>query len=242
VPTALAAVLFDLDGTLVESEDLWGDALAGLARLLGGALSPAGRAATVGRSMPDALRIVYADLGMADGRERLADDGAWVEDRMAELFATDLRWRPGARDLVTAVSEAGLPTAVVTTTARRLAGPVIDRMRKDLGAGVFDITVCGDEVPARKPDPAPYLLAAGCLGADPSCCVAVEDSPVGVRSALAAGAAVLGVPSLQPLEPAGGLVLRDSLDGVGVAELAAVLAGRACPPDGVRERGDTRLM
>ena len=222
----LAAVLFDLDGTLVESEDLWGDALAGLARRLGGALSVAGRAATVGRSMPDALRIVYADLGVEADDEQLVSGGLWVEDRMAELFAEELRWRPGAREPVTEVHGAGLPAALVTTTARRLAGPVIDRMREDTGLELFPVTVCGDEVPALKPDPAPYVLAAGCLDVDPLHCVAVEDSAVGVRSALAAGAAVLGVPSLQPLQPAEGLALRDSLVGVGVAELTEVMLGR----------------
>jgi beta-phosphoglucomutase-like phosphatase (HAD superfamily) len=86
--------------------------------------------------------------------------------------------------------------------------------------------VCGDEVPANKPDPAPYLQAMEAIGADPIGCVAVEDSSAGVRSALSAGAAVLGVPSMQALDPAPGLVLRASLVGVDVVDLAEVLDAR----------------
>ena len=88
------------------------------------------------------------------------------------------------------------------------------------------MTVCGDEVPARKPDPAPYRQAMRALGVDPADCVVVEDSLVGITAGLAAGAAVLGVPSLQALDPAPGLVLRDTLAGVGLVELADVLAAR----------------
>jgi beta-phosphoglucomutase-like phosphatase (HAD superfamily) len=104
---------------------------------------------------------------------------------------------------------------------------VLDQIAADLGADPFDVSICGDEVPARKPDPAPYLQAMAQLGVEPSDCVVIEDSVVGVTSGLAAGAAVLGVPSLQPLEALPGLVLRGSLAGLGVAELAELVAGRA---------------
>ena len=223
---SLQAVLFDLDGTLVETEHLWSEALVSLAARLGGEISPEARAATVGTSMPDALAILYADLGIEGSAERVAADRAWVADLMQILLAEDLQWQPGARELVTAVHADGLPTALVTTTARRLAAPVLHRMNDDVGTELFDVTVCGDEVPALKPHPAPYLQAASTLGVDPGRCVVVEDSLVGVTSGLASGAAVIGVPSLQPLPPSEGLVVRDSLIGVGVPELAEVLAGR----------------
>lgn len=223
VGNSLQAVLFDLDGTLVETEHIWSEALVRLARRLGGEVSPEARAATVGTSMPAALAILYADLGIEGSEQQLVDDGVWVEDLMEVLLAEDLQWQPGARELVTAVRAEGLPTALVTTTARRLAAPVLRRMSDDVGAQLFDVTVCGDEVPALKPDPAPYLQATGALGVDPAGCVVVEDSLVGVTAGLAAGAAVLGVPSLQPLPPAERLVVRDSLRGVGVGDLAALL-------------------
>jgi len=222
VPSPLSAVLFDMDGTLVESEELWGDALAELARRHGGSVSPQARAATVGTSMPVALGILYADLGLPADDERLVADTTWVEDRMVELLAGELQWQPGARELVEDVRAAGVPTALVTTTPRRLATAVLARMADDLGSD-FAVTVCGDEVPATKPDPAPYRQAMAALRVDPARCVVVEDSAAGVRAGLSAGAAVLGVPSLQPIAPAPGLALRETLAGVSVADLYGLL-------------------
>jgi beta-phosphoglucomutase-like phosphatase (HAD superfamily) len=124
-----------------------------------------------------------------------------------------------------AVRAEGLRTALVTTTPRRLAEIVLRTIRADLGGDPFDVTVCGDEVPARKPDPAPYRQAMAALGVEPGECVVVEDSLAGITAGLASGAAVLGVPTVQEVQPAPGLTLRDGLTGVGPAELAAVLAG-----------------
>jgi HAD superfamily hydrolase (TIGR01509 family) len=216
----VTAVLFDMDGTLVETEELWGEAMSALARELGGRLSAGARERTVGTSMRVAMTVLHADLGVDRSDEQLQRDARWVEDETAALMTSrGIPWRPGARQLLTAVRAAGLATALVTTTPRRIAGIVLDRVAAELGSAPFDVTVCGDEVPARKPDPAPYRQAMDTLGVEPAGCVVVEDSLVGVTSGLAAGAAVLGVPSLQPLEPQPGLVLRDSLVGVGVADL-----------------------
>ena len=233
----VAAVLFDMDGTLVETEEYWGDALFGLARRYGGELSAIARASTVGQSLRTSLGVVYADLGLDRGRSaderRMRADARWVEDRVAELLAAGVHWRPGARELLAAVRAAGLPTALVTTTARRLTDLVLAAITRSFPGGLpFDVTVCGDEVPARKPDPAPYLQAAAALGVDVRRCVVVEDSAVGVTAGLASGAVVLGVPAMQALEPAPGLVLRETLAGVDPADLAALLADRDA--DGLR--------
>jgi HAD superfamily hydrolase (TIGR01509 family) len=223
---SLHAVLFDMDGTLVDTEGSWGEGLAALAGELGGTLSVSARAATVGTSMATALGILYADLGVERTERQMLADSLWVQDTVAGLLEDELDWRPGARELLLAVRSAELPSALVTTTPRRLAAGLLRRMDADLDLPAFDVTVCGDEVPAMKPDPAPYRQAMQLLDADPAGCVAVEDSRVGVASALQAGAAVLGVPSLQAVPPAPGLVLRDSLVGVGVDELVEVLAAR----------------
>jgi HAD superfamily hydrolase (TIGR01509 family) len=226
MPNSLAAVLFDMDGTLVETEEHWGTALFALARRLGGELSATAREATVGTSMRTSMQLLQADLGIERSEEDTRADAAWVEETVAGLLGGELRWRPGARDLLTEVRAAALPTALVTTTPRRLADLVIDRLGRDLDVPPFDLTVCGDEVPARKPDPAPYRQAAAALGVDPAGCVVVEDSASGVAAGLAAGCTVLGVPSLQPLAPAPGLVLRGTLVGVGVADLERLLLDR----------------
>jgi HAD superfamily hydrolase (TIGR01509 family) len=219
------AVLFDMDGTLVQTEELWGQAMFTLAAGLGGRMSDAARERTVGTSLRTSMTILYDDLGITRSEADLRRDARWVEDETGRLLADGVAWQPGARELVAEVRAAGLRTALVTTTPRRLAALVLRSIGEVLpGVPSFDVTVCGDEVSARKPDPAPYRQAMGALGVRPERCVVVEDSQSGISSGLAAGAAVLGVPGVQDIAAAPGLVLRGSLVGVGVAELAAVLA------------------
>ena len=220
----LRAVLFDMDGTLVETEQYWGEAMFELAERLGGRMSEAARARTIGASMRVSMNILHADLGLRRSEEQLQADARWVEDRTAELMGAGISWRPGAAELLREVRATGLATALVTTTPRRLAGIVLAVIRADLGEDPFDVTVCGDEVPARKPDPAPYRQAMQALAVDPGECVVVEDSQAGVTAGLAAGAAVLGVPALQPVAEAPGLTLLDSLAGVDVAFLEDLVA------------------
>ncbi|MGY1690568.1 HAD family hydrolase [Geodermatophilus sp. SYSU D01105] len=228
------AVLFDMDGTLVETEQYWGEAMFALARELGGRMSDAARERTVGTSMRVAMDILYADLGVVRSEEQFRADCRWIEDRVAGLLGGAIHWRPGARELIAEVRSAATPTALVTTTPRRLADIVLESISRAFpDVPPFDVTVCGDEVPARKPDPAPYLQAMAALGVAPDGCVVLEDSVAGATAGLAAGAAVLGVPSLQPLPPAPGLVLRDTLEGVGLADLADVLAAREADRLGV---------
>ena len=163
-PAPLRAVLFDMDGTLVETEQLWGEAMFELAASLGGRMSDEARAATVGTSMRVAMEILYADIGVVRSEVELWADAARVEDRTAELMADGVEWRPGAPELLRDVRAAGLATALVTTTPRALADLVLGSIRAGLGFDPFDLTVCGDEVVARKPDPAPYLQAMARAG------------------------------------------------------------------------------
>jgi HAD superfamily hydrolase (TIGR01509 family) len=221
---ALRAVLFDMDGTLVETEEFWGEAMFELAALLGGRMSDEARAQTIGSTMRHSMEVLHADLGLVRTEEQLQADARWVEDRTAELMADGIAWQPGARELLVAARAAGLVTALVTTTPRHLAEIVLSSIRADLGSDPFDLTVCGDEVPARKPDPAPYLQAMAALEVPPAQCVVIEDSAAGIASGLAAGVAVLGVPTMQTVDPAPGLTLRDGLVGVDVATLAEILS------------------
>lgn len=209
-----------MDGTLVDSEKVWEIALHELAAQAGGTLSQAARQAMIGSSMAVSMQILRDDLGQPDRPE--APDVQWLTDRVLELFAEGLVWRPGAQALLRAVRFAGLPTALVTSTGRKLVEAALDTLGRDN----FDVVVCGDEVTMPKPDPEPYRAAATLLGVPIEDCVAIEDSPTGVSSALASGAAVLAVPSELELPPTDGVHLLTSLVGVDPAYLADLLVNR----------------
>jgi len=215
-----AAVLFDMDGTLVDSEKVWEIALQELAAWAGGELSPAARAAMVGGSMATSMRIFREDLGQPDRPEE--PDVKWLTSRVFNLFREGLVWRPGAAELLRAVKAAGMPTALVTSTGRLLVEAALDT----LGRENFDVVVCGDEVTMPKPDPEPYRAAATLLGVAIEDCVAIEDSPIGVASAHGAGCAVLAVPNEVALEVAADVVIRPSLLDVDVPLLRSMVAGR----------------
>jgi len=211
-----AAVLFDMDGTLVDSEKVWEAALHDLAAHHGGTMSARARRLMVGTSMADSMDILHADLGRPE-LDPVASTG-WLEARVAELFAEGLVWRPGARSLLAAVRAAGVPAAMVTATRRHL----VDVALETIGRENFDVVVCGDEVDETKPHPLPYLTAARLLGVQIARCVAIEDSPTGVASARAAGCAVVAVPCEVALEAADGVTVVDSLLDVDLEMLAAL--------------------
>ncbi|MFM9038128.1 MAG: HAD family hydrolase, partial [Actinomycetota bacterium] len=139
-------------------------------------------------------------------------------DRVVARLREAVPWRPGARELLAAVVSAGIPTALVTMSWRRFADEVVHC----LPAGSFTATVVGDEVNEGKPHPEPYLLAARKLGVDPRECVAIEDSPTGVRSALAAGCRVIAVPHV--------VDVPTSLDVEGRLTLVRTLSDVSHPP------------
>jgi len=204
----LAAVLFDMDGTLVDSEKVWSVGLAELARHHGGVLSDGARRAMVGSNMTDSMRILHDDLGLPATRAETDASVVWLERRVKELFRDGVEWRPGAQQLLAALRSAAVPLALVTATHRHL----VDVALVTIGADNFDAVVAGDEVESTKPHPMPYLTAARLLGAEPARCVAIEDSPNGVTSARAAGCAVLAVPCEVDLDPEGVTLVESLLD------------------------------
>ncbi|MGW0179509.1 HAD family hydrolase [Nocardia sp. NPDC003345] len=221
----LAGVLWDMDGTLLDSEKLWDIGVHELARELGREMTQEIRHALIGASGANALRIMFTELGVDPEPAAVRAAGEFLERRVTELMTGPIPWRPGAAAALDMVRATGLPCALVTNTKRSLTELALDT----LGRHRFDVSVCGDEVPHGKPDPGVYLRAARLLGVDPGDCVAVEDSATGVAAAAAAGCGVLVVPCEIPVPEHPARVHRDGLDGLTRAELDAVLAaaGRA---------------
>jgi HAD superfamily hydrolase (TIGR01509 family) len=213
----LAAVLFDMDGLLVDTEPLWLETETAVMARLGAPWTPQDQQALLGGSMQ---RTVGYLLGKATRPVPPETVARWMLDGMLDR-ARDGRVtvRPGARELLAEVAAAGLPYALVTSSQRRFADAVLA-----VTGMTFPVTVCGEDVTATKPDPEPYLLAAKLLDADPARCVVLEDSPNGVASAAAAGCRVLAVPSLLPIPPAPGRVVVGSLRDVTLATLRELAA------------------
>ncbi len=187
----MKAVLFDMDGTLVDSEKLWDISMQELYAKLGGVMTPEVREATVGSSSDAVLRLVYTDLGLDLDPDAMAADADWLHDITGDLFDAGLPWCDGARELLDTLAAAAVPMALVTNTRRALT----ERALNSIGRHYFAASVCGDEVAAAKPAPEPYRRAADLLGFDPAQCLAIEDSVTGAASAQDAGCPVLVVPN-----------------------------------------------
>ena len=185
-PARACAVLFDLDGTLVDSERLWLDTIR--SRLEG-----------YGLGVPAALLAEFEGLATADAARTLIDLGgltapedevaAALEDLTMDAFAGRLEWIPGAEEALDDLRRSGTPLALVTSSTRRWVAAVTE----SVSLGAFDVVVTADDVQSTKPHPEPYLRASDLLGVDPGDCLVFEDSAVGARAADTAGCRVVRV-------------------------------------------------
>ena len=213
------AVLWDMDGTLVDTEPYWMAAEYALVAEHGGRWSEEQARALVGNPLPLSAEVLHRNGGVDLPPEVIVER---MLDHVVAEVRRHLPWRPGAQELVGALRAADVPCALVTMSYARLTDAVVSA----LPPGTFAAVVPGDQVRHGKPHPEPYLTAARRLGVAPQDCVAIEDSRTGVVSAHAAGAAVVAVPHVVPVPPGPGIVVVDTLEGLSPAGLAR-LAGLA---------------
>ena len=239
----LEAVLFDMDGLLVDTEPLWLETETAVMARLGATWTEADQQQLLGGSMDRTVSYLL-QRAVPPGGDDLREDPVpasaelpsaetverWMTEGMLERVAAGrVIVRPGARELLGEVAEAGIAHALVTSSQR----PFTEAVLASTGMR-FPVVVTGDDVTAHKPDPQPYLLAARLLGVAPGSCVALEDSPNGVASAAAAGCLVIAVPSLLPIQPAPGRVIVQSLSEVNLKGLGLPASGAGTPGYGRR--------
>lgn len=211
-----AAVLWDMDGTLVDTEPYWIATEFQIAEEHGADWSQELALQLVGNDLVESGRVIKHHMGLAMSPEQVVErllDGvvAQVEDVVP--------WRPGAVELLTALRDADVPCALVTMSYERFVAPILDALPE----GTFRVVVTGDAVERGKPDPEPYLTAARLLGVHPADCVAIEDSETGCRSAGAAGCTVLAIPNHVTIQPAPERVFRETLAGLTPEDLGQLL-------------------
>lgn len=214
------AVLWDMDGTLIDSEQYWILSETNLAAEYQFEWMQSDGHSLIGLSLYESAQLIRAKVGIDDLSDQQIIDR--LTARVIDQLGEQLPWRPGAIELLTELKARGIKTGLVTMSMRVMAQTVAD----SIGFSAFDVIVAGDDVLRGKPDPEPYLLAAQQLGVSPSNCLALEDSETGVRSAEAAGCLTIGIPHLAKIPTAPGRLLLPTLEGVTVTDLIGLMEAR----------------
>ena len=209
----LQAVLWDMDGTLVDTEPIWWRAEIDTLNRLGGRWTVEDCKSLVGSDLAASAEVWMNRLpaGVIT-RDKLV---AEVHGEVIRGLKAGVTFQPGALDLLAALRTAGVPCALVSASYRSMVDAVLSHCPPD----AFGVTVAGDEVGRGKPHPEPYLTAARLLGADPARSVVLEDSPPGAASGNASGAVVVAIPQHVPMPAAPRRVVASSLARVSVGDL-----------------------
>ena len=207
------AVIFDLDGTLVESERVWEAARRRVTEESGGRWRENAQAHMMGLSTPEWTQWMRDELGVPLETDEIFRE---VTEEISAAYRTDLPLLPGAIEAVERMVERW-PLALASSSSRILIDLVLDLSGLDR---LFRASVSSEEVERGKPQPDVYLAAAEKIGADPTACVAIEDSTAGIQSGAAAGMRVVAIPERDfPPSPealALGVVTLDTLNGLTV--------------------------
>lgn len=207
------AVLWDLDGTLIDSEHYWAISQSKLAKRYGATWTEEDEKGVIGSSLYDSSALIKSKFGIQDRSVQEIIDH--LTDEVIQQMRSSLPWRPGALELLLELKQAGIKTALVTMSMRRMALAVVDSIPFD----AFDAVVAGDDVTFGKPHPEPYLRAAEILEVEPRHCIAFEDSITGLTSAVAAGTNAVGVTNLLTLPTGSDRTIIDTLHGLTLESL-----------------------
>lgn len=218
-PELPAAVLWDFDGTLVDTEPIWFASEYALADEIGGSWNDDLAHELVGSSLIETARTLIRRAGR-DDLDPVAVTERLVDHVVARLEVAELEWRPGAVELLTELAEADVPCALVSASFQR----VLDTALHRLPVNPFGVVIAGDDVTHGKPHPEPYLTAAARLGVRPEDCLVLEDSINGADSGTAAGCVVAVIPNAVHPPAAERRFHLDTLAGVGLDRLRKLMA------------------
>lgn len=226
----LGAVLWDMDGTVIDTEPLWLRAEHAMLARYGIAMTDSVSDALVGTGLRAGAEL-FQSLGVPMSVDAIVAE--WVRGVAQAMDETPPAWRPGAIELLESLRHASIPCVLVTMSVRELAEQVVTKLPEATFSGI----IAGDEVEFEKPHPEPYLRGAASVGVPIQNCLAIEDSLPGLTSAAASGAVAVGVPHLVPLDAAPAHVRIPTLEGLTSADVLGFFAAHAgsSPAAGVSE-------
>jgi len=210
------AVLWDMDGTLVDTEPYWLKSEQAFAERHNADWEFGDVEQFIGYSLYDTADILRKKFNLQDYSDQQIIDELTVG--VVEQIEDKLPFRPGALELLLELRQKQIPTALVTMSMSEMANSVVSR----IPFKAFDVVLGGDQVQFGKPHPEPYITAAEKLGFDPAECIALEDSKTGLTSAETAGTVAIGIPHIAKIPTQPGRILIDSLSGVDVAKLQEI--------------------
>jgi len=210
------AVLWDMDGTLVDTEPYWIETEFALAERYGGTWTHAHALELVGNDLIESARYIRRHMGIDREPAEIVEE---LLDGVVARVERQVPWRPGAVELLADLRENAVPCALVTMSYRRFVDPILAA----LPPGTFEVVVTGDAVSRGKPHPEPYLTAARLVGVAPGLCLAIEDSNTGARSAESAGCTVLVVPNHVPVLPGERRLFADGLTDLRTDDLPTLV-------------------
>ena len=216
-PQLPAAVLWDMDGTLIDSEPYWLASESAFASAHDSNWGHDDGLGVIGMSLYESSKLLKERVGSPLETQQIIDQ---ITDGVLQQLEKLIPWRPGARELLQLLKENNIKTALVTGSMHRMAQKVADQ----IGFDAFDVIIGGDDVVKGKPDPESYLTAAQMLGVDPEKCVAFEDSLTGITAAEAAGTKAVGIAHIVEIPTSEGRILWPTLEGVSMNDLRALFS------------------